>query len=130
MRQAGERLRAKQWGSRSVIAAALAFALQIFAWAWSPAMLAAGEALEICTADGLTTITVGGADDVPAGVKTMSCPLCPLVAGLAPPPQAPLVLEAPVRMARQTTYPLPGAQIAAGWFLATRQARAPPVSRA
>lgn len=130
MRQASERLRAKQWGSRSVIAAALAFALQIFAWAWSPAMLGAGEALEICTADGLTTITISGDVDAPADGKTASCPLCPLVAGLAPPPQPPLILEAPVRMARQAAFPLPGAQIAAGWFLATRQARAPPVTRA
>lgn len=54
------------------------------------------------------------------------CPLCALVAGLTTPP--PLDLGLPTVMVRHDPVALPGERIAAGWFLSTLQARAPPTS--
>ncbi|WP_042704792.1 DUF2946 family protein [Azospirillum sp. B506] len=137
-------------------AGAIALLLQIVAWAWMPAMIASANAAEgsrivICTADGFKTVALDdrGAVDDPArfgltkskSVKSKSvkfdtgksdptisggsCPLCPLVGGLAMPPPDPLVVRASV--GRHSPESLPGAAIAAGWFLSTLQARAPPV---
>lgn len=112
---------------------ALAFLLQIVAWAWMPAWAAAADdgsngEIIICTANGLVKITPDGAagpdgDDTDA--TNHGCPLCPLVGGLALPPQPPLQ-AVPVQTLRHQAVALSGAQIAAGWFLATLQARAPP----
>ncbi|WP_391346735.1 hypothetical protein [Azospirillum sp. A23] len=54
-----------------------------------------------------------------------SCPLCPLIGGLAmPPPDLPMTRAS---VGRHSPEVLPGDVIAAGWFLSTLQARAPPV---
>lgn len=106
--------------------AALAFLLQIVSWAWAPAQAAVngpdGEII-ICTADGLVKFTPDRRGDNAA--TDHGCPLCPLVSGLALPPQ-PSLLSVPVRLIRLQAAALPGAQISVGWFLATFQARAPP----
>jgi hypothetical protein len=115
-----------------LMVAALAFLLQVVSWAWAPAQAAAfvngqdGEIL-ICTGDGLVKFTPDGQGDSgdDNAASGHGCPLCPLVGGLALPPQPPLQ-AVPVRIIRLQAAALPGAQIAAGWFLATLQARAPP----
>jgi hypothetical protein len=113
-----------------LMVAALAFLLQVVSWAWAPAQAAVngrdGEIL-ICTADGLVKFTPDGEGDSGGdnAATDHGCPLCPLVGGLALPTQPPLQ-TVPVRLIRLQAAALPGAQIAAGWFLATLQARAPP----
>ncbi|WP_244433995.1 DUF2946 family protein [Azospirillum sp. B506] len=132
-----------------LVAGMAALLLQVVAWSWMPlptgpiGAARTGEtvSLPICSSGGLTTIQADAADygvgasgvahdddhgrsQDPAHSGTGHCPLCPLVAGLAlPPPQPPLGPTA--AMARDTGL-LPAERIAAGWFLSTLQARAPP----
>lgn len=129
-------------------AGAIALLLQVVAWAWMPAVIASAAAAEssrvvICTPDGFKTVVMddhGMAGD-PAGdasdssksdllqgdmlMSGGSCPLCPLIGGLAMPPPDPRMARASV--GRHSPEALPGDVIAAGWFLSTLQARAPPV---
>jgi hypothetical protein len=126
----------------SLLAGAVALLLQIVAWAWMPAMAAPTNDSEsnrivICTPDGFKTAllddrgapvdpdggqTKGGQTD--AAMSGGSCPLCPLIGGLALPP--PVALVMPIDAVRHGPEALPGDRIAAGWFLSTLQARAPP----
>ncbi|MBP2228381.1 hypothetical protein J2847_001663 [Azospirillum agricola] len=119
-------------------AGAVALLLQIVAWAWMPAMIASANAADssrivICTPDGFKTVVWGDhgtgsdpADDkAEAAMSGGSCPLCPLIGGLAPPP--PDTRPLPAMAGRHSPEGLPGGLIAAGWFLSTLQARAPPV---
>lgn len=119
-------------------AGAIALLLQIVAWAWMPAIIASANASDsdrmvICTPDGFKTVVwsdhEAGGD--PATGKTESamsggsCPLCPLIGGLAMPP--PDVRMVPATASRHSPELLPGELIATGWFLSTLQARGPPV---
>jgi len=119
-------------------AGAVALLLQIVAWAWMPGMIASanaadGDRIVICTPDGFKSVVWNdhGAPGDPAAGKTESamsagsCPLCPLIGGLAMPP--PDVWSMPATLGRHSPELLPGGLIAAGWFLSTLQARAPPV---
>ncbi|MFD1626061.1 DUF2946 family protein [Azospirillum griseum] len=128
----------------SLLAGAVALLLQIVAWAWMPAMAAplpgAGggdgpSRIVICTPDGFKTVLLDAqgapiqtdADrnaDTDTAMSGGSCPLCPLIGGLALPP--PLALLTPDDVGRHGPEALPGDRIAAGWFLSTLQARAPP----
>lgn len=129
-----------------LVAGMAALLLQVIAWGWMPmatGIAQAGEtvSLPICSSGGLTTIQADAADygiagfgiaydgdhaksPNPAPSATGHCPLCPLVAGLALPPP-PLSVSPALAMARDTRL-LPAERIAAGWFLSTLQARAPP----
>ncbi|WP_109451499.1 DUF2946 family protein [Azospirillum sp. TSH64] len=120
-------------------AGAIALLLQIVAWAWMPAMIASANAAEaswivICTADGFKTVALddhgvpADPDGAPsdAAVADGSCPLCPLVGGLAMPPLG--LLPVTVGYVRHGPEFLPGRRIAAGWFLSSLQARAPPAN--
>ncbi len=124
-----------------LMAGAVALLLQIVAWAWMPAWIAPANAAEgggivICSPEGFKTIAAEvawngqGAPASPETGKTDplkaagTCPLCPLIAGLALPP--PVALAMPADPGRHGSARLPGARIAAGWFLSTLQARAPP----
>ena len=136
-----------------LLAGMAALLLQVIAWGWMPvatALARTGEtaALQICSAGGFATIEVesanygppaygialigadqdvgdshGGTSD-PTPFGSGHCPLCPLVAGLALPPP-PLAVEPAMAVASDSRL-LPGERIAAGWFLSTLQARAPP----
>lgn len=119
-------------------AGAIALLLQVIAWAWMPALIASANAAEsnrivICTPDGFKTVVLADHEtgDDPAAAKSKSaisggsCPLCPLIAGLAMPP--PDVRMVPTATSRHSPELLPGELIAAGWFLSTLQARGPPV---
>jgi len=127
-------------------AGVLALLLQVVAWAWMPAVIASATAAEssrivICTPDGFKTVvlddhgTAGdparsdlGQGDLLQGDLLMSggsCPLCPLIGGLAMPP--PDLGMTRASAGRHSPEALPGDVIAAGRFLSTLQARAPPV---
>ncbi|MBY6264881.1 DUF2946 domain-containing protein [Azospirillum sp. 412522] len=119
-------------------AGAIALLLQIVAWAWMPAMVASADAADsdrmvICTPDGFKTMVWGdhgtGGDAVSGKTESAmsggSCPLCPLIGGLAMPP--PDMRMVPAMSRRHSPELLPGDLIAAGWFLSTLQARGPPV---
>lgn len=119
-----------------LLAGMLAFVLQILAWAWMPAWVAAANAahpeqIVICTVEGFKTVTLDAAAGVAVGEKPApkagdgGCPLCPVMGGLAMAP--PAVAVTPADIGRHGVQALPGSQIAAGWFLSTLQARAPPV---
>lgn len=117
----------------SLMVAALVFLLQIVTWAWMPASAMAqpvgsGDGLVICTGDGLIKLLPDGSK-VPLekdGVEgSYHCPLCSLVGSVALPPP-PVAVVGSVDEIRHMPQTLPGDQIAAGWFLATLQARAPP----
>lgn len=128
-----------------------ALLLQVIAWGWMPlgtgtmggGIAQAGEtvSLPICSSGGLTAIQADAGDfgigefgiaydddqgksPDPALSGTGHCPLCPLVTGLALPPP-PLTVEPALAVARDTGL-LPAERLAAGWFLSTLQARAPP----
>ncbi|WP_236784025.1 DUF2946 family protein [Azospirillum humicireducens] len=114
-------------------------------------MIASANAAEsgrivICTPDGFKTVALDGRASAgdPArfglteselvnsdtgksdpAISGASCPLCPLVGGLAMPP--PDLRMARASVGRYGPEALPGDAIAAGWFLSTLQARAPPV---
>lgn len=144
------RMTVQQVRRLGLVAGMAALLLQVIAWGWMPmgtgtstGIARAGEtvSLPICSSGGLATIQADAAgygieefgiaydgdhgkspDSVPTG--NGHCPLCPLVAGLALPPPPPSVGPA-LAMARDTCL-LPAERIAAGWFLSTLQARAPP----
>ncbi|HRQ83336.1 MAG TPA: hypothetical protein PKZ97_19650, partial [Azospirillaceae bacterium] len=72
----------RQAGRCGLAGAALAFVLQLVAWAWSPAMLSAlaagtaGQEIAICSVDGMKTVTLDENGD-PIPVKAAAgCPLC------------------------------------------------------
>ena len=129
----------------------VAFLFQLFAWAWCPPVAVADTlTIPICTPVGMIYKTVssdaglqaaglqtavlpdaGGATDsgtdggMDIKILDHGCPLCPLVAGLSvPPPDIDIAL--PGDLSRHGSIGLPGERIAAGWFLSTLQARAPP----
>lgn len=137
-----------------LVAGMASLLLQVIAWGWMspiPGTVRAGQStpLLICSAGGLTTILVdstdydvskavpggrtadqagGGQGDLPMPTPfgTDHCPLCPLVAGLAlPPPPMPII--GPVIVESGASRLLSGERIAAGWFLSTLKARAPPL---
>lgn len=126
------------------MAGALALLFQVMAWAFMPIAMAAGTGpaasltadalpVAICTPEGFKSVPLAVAGD-PVGDPSNGpsdpaptdhdCPLCPLVGGLttvSPPAQV-----APAAPGRHAAIALPGDPIAAGWFLSTLQARAPP----
>ena len=113
-------------------AGVIALLFQSLAWSITlPTRSIDADWATICSADGLVRVHVD-ADGAPAGedepaphAGTGSCPLCPLIGGLSlPPPFAEPV--SPQVLARHDPVGLPGDRIAAGWFLSTLQARAPP----
>ncbi|WP_247894271.1 DUF2946 family protein [Azospirillum sp. B510] len=126
-----------------LLAGALAFVVQMMVWsATMPAMALDGlppdaETIAICSADGIKTIVVGSDGLAPpaptddgsgaTGPVKDHCPLCPTVTGAGLPPQAQTSLPAET-MAAADARALPGAVIAAGWFLSSLQARAPPAA--
>jgi hypothetical protein len=109
---------------------AAAFLLQMLTWSvYAPAM-AAGEAMEICTAEGMITAFLD-ADGQPitpekTAPDSKHCGFCLLVQGVGAAPTA-IDVRLPQNAARHGAEALPGPVIAAGWFLSTLQARAPPI---
>lgn len=127
----------------------LAFLVQILAWSVTmPAMALAavtgaeqGTVITICSSDGFKQVRVGpdgqalpgdasasgeAPGDGGAMAKTGHCPLCPVIGGAGLPP--PVLSAQPLfTTVLADERMLPGAVIAAGWFLSTLQARAPPV---
>lgn len=96
----------------------------------------AGETIVICTAEGMSTVTLDDAGR-PVGHEAgrpgpatghdtcdgcLTCSLCSLSGLLAPA----FTLALPVAWIRHGPETLPGSHIAAGWFLSCLQARAPP----
>lgn len=118
-----------------LMAGVFAFLCQVLAWNVAmPAMSVAATAdtITICSADGIKLIKIGAdgqaiPDDGQADGNGPSghCPLCPLVGGAGLPPVPPLVVPSQ-RVIAHDARGLPGAAIAAGWFLSSLQARAPP----
>ncbi|WP_247877416.1 DUF2946 family protein [Azospirillum brasilense] len=131
-----------------LLAGLLAFVVQMMVWTVTmPAMAldAAGvgagaasagvETITICTANGVKTITLGpngepvaDQDGGATGAAAGHCPLCPTMAGTAPPPLPPMAALPALRLAMADARALPGGVIAAGWFLSSLQARAPPAA--
>lgn len=127
--------------SAGLLAGMLAFVVQMMVWSVTmPAMALDGgpgglETISICSVDGIRTITVD-ADGQPVpddggsgstGAAKGHCPLCPIMAGAGLPPQPPL--GTPVQaMVLADSRTLPGDVVAAGWFLSSLQARAPPAT--
>lgn len=113
-----------------LMAGVIALMLQVFAWTLTlPAKFAAADEMSICTAEGVVHLAEDGAPadtDSPVRHPGMeNCPLCPLIGGLyLLPPVLPVLRQT---VARHGPEGLPGAVVAAGWFLSTLQARAPPV---
>ncbi|PWC53830.1 hypothetical protein TSO221_09890 [Azospirillum sp. TSO22-1] len=113
-----------------LMAGVIALMVQVFAWTLAmPAQVAAIDWMTVCTAEGLVHLDVDGAPtgtDAPVKHPGMEhCPLCPLIGGLyLPPPVQPVLRQT---IARHGPEGLPGAEVVAGWFLSTLQARAPPV---
>jgi hypothetical protein len=119
---------------RSLALAALVFLCQVVAWAWIPTsamakQLNTDDALVICTPDGFAKILPDGSkapfDDSEATAPNQ-CQICLLVGTLSTPPAVTLA-KLPAKVALYALRPLPGDQIASGWFLATLKARAPPI---
>ena len=125
--------KSRQTARCSLLAAAVALLAQLFAWAWAPAMgvAAAGDGgvTVICTAEGFKSVVLDengeAADPSPFDMAAGHCPLCLLVQGLGMPPVQWAAPSPEVKALEPAA--LPGAQIAAGWFLATLQARGPPL---
>lgn len=126
----GITLRMRRYG---LCAAATAFLLQVIAWAWMAPIASVAEdggstSIVICSIDGYKTIQLDDgqapATDTDNAASSHGCPLCPLVAGLGL--AAPVAVIGPRVVLRHGPEALPGAAIAAGWFLSTLQARAPP----
>lgn len=136
------RNRVERMRRTGLMAGALALLLQLVAWAWMPAWIGSANAASlesgiervvICTPEGFKTVSLAVSEErsgTPAADKAggdaldHDCPLCPLVGGLAvaaPPPDV-----SPAEIGRHGAITLPGSRIAAGWFLSTLQARAPP----
>ncbi|HYH37131.1 MAG TPA: DUF2946 family protein [Azospirillum sp.] len=115
-----------------LLAGALALLLQTVAWSMTmPSRSLDGGWITICSAQGLVAVHVDadgaptGGDDSPQAEPAGSCPLCPLVAGLTLPPPFVEAAAPPVPPGHDAAA-LPGDRIAAGWFLSSLQARAPP----
>lgn len=114
----------------SLLIGAAAFLLQMLTWSvYAPAM-AAGEATEICTAEGMITAFLD-ADGQPitpekTAPDSKHCGFCLLVQGVGAAPTG-INVRLPLNVARHGAEALPGVVIAAGWFLSTLQARAPPI---
>lgn len=119
------------------MAGVFAFLCQVLAWSVAmPAtsLAASADTITICSTDGIKLITIGadgqaipdddGSADGTAG-PSGHCPLCPLVGGAGLPPMPSLVVPSQ-RVVGHDARGLPGAAIAAGWFLSSLQARAPP----
>ncbi len=123
------------------MAAALAFLLQVTAWAWMPGMAQAAvqaasakDSIIICTFEGMALLAPDGSktllgdnaaksdDDGKAPLKS-GCPICPLVAGLSLPP---VLISLAMPAHDFAAAALPQHQIAAGFSLPAPQARAPP----
>ncbi|WP_247871878.1 DUF2946 family protein [Azospirillum sp. TSO35-2] len=125
-----------------LMAGVAALLLQVIAWGWMPSIVGTARAGDdstvlICSVDGLKSVILDAQDDgagdaaAPSGTPskpspygTGHCPLCPLMSGLALPP--PPTSIGPTLAEARDSRPLPGERIAAGWFLSTLQARAPP----
>ncbi|MBP2232614.1 hypothetical protein J2847_005945 [Azospirillum agricola] len=122
-----------------LLAGLLAFVVQMMVWsATMPAMALAEapggtETIAICSADGVKMITIGS-DGQPdsgdygsntTGAAKDHCPLCPTMTGAGLPPLASMVVPSQGMVAADACA-LPGDVIAAGWFLSSLQARAPP----
>ena len=122
-----------------LLAGAIAFVLQMMVWSMAmPAMAldgapAGAEAVTICSVDGFKTVFIGtdgqpvAPEDGSGGPAKDHCPLCPTITGAGLPPQAPMAVPAET-MAVADARALPGDVIAAGWFLSSLQARAPPAA--
>lgn len=113
-----------------LMAGAVAFLCQVMAWTvLMPAMSLGAEGIPVCTADGVVLVSIDehGQKTEKATGTAMLCPLCPLIAGMAPPPP-PVDAALPADIGRQGPLALPGGIIAAGWFLSSVQARAPPLT--
>ncbi|WP_377807192.1 DUF2946 family protein [Azospirillum sp. A29] len=151
-----DRLRPTRRAGLAAGAIALLLQVVAWAWmpaVIASATAAESSRIVICTPDGFKTVVMddhGMAGD-PAGDESDSakndsgqsglgqgdllqgdllmsggsCPLCPLIGGLALPPPDLRMTRASV--GRHSPEALPGDVIAAGWFLSTLQARAPPV---
>ncbi|BAI71439.1 hypothetical protein AZL_008010 [Azospirillum sp. B510] len=124
-----------------LMAGAMAFVLQMMVWSMvMPAMAldgapAGAEAVTICSPNGFKTVFIGS-DGQPVAPEDGSgsgnaakdhCPLCPTVTGAGLPPQVQTAIPAE-SMAMTDARTLPGDVIAAGWFLSSLQARAPPAA--
>jgi hypothetical protein len=114
-------------------AGTLALLAQILVWAWAPAAVASADGVSfggilVCTPSGFKTVVLNGqgeADgDAPApALGQDGCPLCPLIGGLAPPPDLFALTLVFLPFDRE-----PGAEHHSDstWFLYNLQARAPP----
>lgn len=114
----------------SLLIGATAFLLQILTWSvYAPAM-AAGEAVAICSIEGMIVVHLDADGQPITPEKTAPdnkhCGLCLLAQGLGAAP-ATINAQLPLRVVHHGAEALPGAAIAAGWFLSTLQARAPPI---
>jgi hypothetical protein len=130
-----------------LMAGVVAFLCQLLAWAWyPPAAIADTVTIPICSPDGViyTSVPAGVSAGFGAAIKdgpakdalakedsfdkgNHGCPLCPLVTGLSLPPP-PAEIASAGDLSRHDSASLPGAHIAAGWFLSSLQARAPPAA--
>lgn len=129
MQEAEQRKRTRR--GIGLMAGAVAFLFQISAFFWlAPAMALGAGAVPICTPAGIEYRVVTDDTGQPPGQEAPAktdhgCPLCPLMAGVSTPP-ADVTVRGPVDLSRSGSIALPGERIAAGWFLATLQARGPP----
>lgn len=126
----GISLRMRRFG---LCAAAMAFLLQVIAWAWMAPIASVAKgggptSIVICSTDGYKTIQLDDgqspATDKDSATGGHGCPLCPLIGGLGL--VTPVAVIGPDLVFRHGPVALPGSAIAAGWFLSTLQARAPP----
>lgn len=122
-----------------LLAGALALLFQMLAIPFTMPLMGqrSGETIVICTAEGMSTITLDAAGQPvmdaagkpaqPGGHDScdgcLTCSLCNLPGLLTPA----LTLVLPVVWVRHGPEALPGSHIAAGWFLSCLQARAPPL---
>ncbi len=83
----------------------------------------------ICSVDGPKSVPIDTGDKPskpdPAGGGMGKCPLCPLVGGMALPPPETLP-PLPGYFIAHDRKVLPGARVAAGWYLFSLKARGPP----
>lgn len=114
----------------SLLIGVVAFLLQMVTWSFYAPAMAAGEATEICTADGMIVVNLDASGQPVAPEKSTPdskhCGFCLLAQGVGTAPATVNALPA-LTVARHSAEALPGAVIAAGWFLSTLQARAPPI---
>lgn len=119
----------------------LAFLIQTAGWATAAPSMAAAQVgaggafiIPICATDGVKMVAVDDSGqpvspdgETPDAAKKDHCPLCPVVVALGLPAVAAAELRPPDER-RHDVSALPGLRIAAGWFLSTLQARAPPAA--